>query len=62
MSIDFSSDRLDDGRENLYLGYLRDSDEFRIAMAKYWERRSELDSQFSSWVLQWLVAQRRKQS
>ena len=62
MKIDFSNDRLDDGEENLWLGYLRDSDEFRIAVAKYFEKVGEAEVQFAEWRLRWLLDQRKEQS
>ena len=62
MNIDFSNDRLDDGGENLWLGYLRESDEFRIAVAKYLEHTNDLDAEFATWRLRWLIDQRKEQS
>jgi len=56
----FTSETLDDGGENLYLGYLRDSDEFRIAVANYFAYKNDLVGDFATWVLAWLLRQKKE--
>lgn len=59
MSIKKDLDLDSEPKDNVYLDYLRDSDEFRIAMANWYAYRSEVDTAFAEWVLKWLLQQKR---
>lgn len=54
MLYDFHSEKFDDD-DNVYLWYLRESDEFRVAVANYLGLLQQVSGAFATNHLRWLV-------